>query len=266
MLSFRTKSGAAEPVKGAATKIVRIEKFTGAISYFGLATLPGGQRTLEWLREQASKAESFESAEVFANHLRDELNSILGKATFRNPLDKGIGMHFTAFERVNGELIPELFAITNFSSTDYNALHMDGVHATRETFANVRDRLNENDSQNGPFKNDVSDRSEHGAPRYRNAVLDFLRSGRILLYNNGNPRLFNIAQKALLDMLNYATSVHILQLPLTPALLRRLAQFPISYAVMVQQHFFKRGFRPAGGRTRNLSVTRDGSYCTDTDK
>ncbi len=263
LLSKRGRTGNVDPVEGRSTKIVRVDAFAGAISYFGLAVLPGDLRTLSWLREQASEAGNFQTPSDFANHLQDNLQGMIQVSRYRNPIDAGIGLHFSAYENIDGAKVPELFSITNFASTDYQSLHPDGIHLARETFRTLRTLYNAADPNNSPYLTDNSPVSEHGNVYYRKEVLVALQNGTILIYNNGNPLLFNPASGALFQMIRTAQQMRILR-QITPRALRKMAQFPINYAVMVQNEFFVKGYRTVGGRGHNLSVTPDGKYDSDT--
>ncbi len=61
------------------TKIVRVPRFDGAMSYWGLAAW-GAWSTLTFLRERAQRARDFNSAEAFAEdmnrRLRDAISSM----------------------------------------------------------------------------------------------------------------------------------------------------------------------------------------------
>lgn len=197
MITERQDDGSYKVVETAETKIVCVRPWAGIVTYFGLATVKeAGWSTLSWLRAQASQAAQLESPERFAHHLANSLQEELSRITLKDPLSKGIGIHFTAYERIDGYLIPELFAITNFSSIAYQELLPSGVRATRETYG---------------VAFSVSERpSDHGLPQYRHQVRGFLENGFYLVYNNGDPHMFNAAFQAIGTLFGAASQRHAL--------------------------------------------------------
>ena len=83
------------------TKIVRVPQFRGALAYWGLARYGKSWSTLDWLKERANDAVNYECSEQFARDLALRLNSTLSVLKFKNPLDKGVGIHFTAYEQIS---------------------------------------------------------------------------------------------------------------------------------------------------------------------
>src|SRR4030095_1045848 len=111
------------------TKIVRVEHWGGAMSCWGLATHDEHANnaewsTLKWLEARAGKPSSSPSPEDFAKSLAIDLGSALSKRHFIKPTDRGLGIHFSAYEHVDGCWIPELFAIKNW--TDDPAIRRAG--------------------------------------------------------------------------------------------------------------------------------------------
>ena len=115
------------------TKIIPVPAWRGAISYWGLATHKPDWRTLNWLRTRTSKAGTYSSAKDFAEAIASELTTALRARTFRSIRESGIGMHFTAYEKVNGYWIPELFQIRNWEDERYSTVRNE-IRVTRETF------------------------------------------------------------------------------------------------------------------------------------
>jgi hypothetical protein len=105
------------------SKIIRVPPWRGALSYWGLAQFDARQwSTVTWLEAFAKKASASSSPEQFANHLAVVLEQELSRLKFARSVDRGIGIHFTAYERVGGYWIPELFLISNWLDTSYRAL------------------------------------------------------------------------------------------------------------------------------------------------
>lgn len=125
--SLLTKSaadGTVVPIKKDHPKIILVPCFKGAISYWGkVKQVPAGEDAdnadwdaLDWIVENA-KPNSFDVSEPekFADSLADTMSYYLADVLMN--MDKGIGLHFTAYEEVDGRAIPELFLITNYSGS-----------------------------------------------------------------------------------------------------------------------------------------------------
>ncbi len=232
------------------TKIVHVRHWVGAMAYWGLAVHePHKWSTLDWLRQQANKANQFGSPEDFARFIGEQLNQSLSRMTFREEIEKGIGIHFTAYEWVDGYRIPELFAITNFESTEYKSLHPDGIRVTRETYNNVVE--------------DNSPRSEHGKPQYRHVVRKHLDTNGLLLYNNGDPLMFNSAAASIFSMFKVAAQRNILKVPTSAKAHREIARWSIELVSRMQRDFVQDGYQMVGGKPHDLSVTPNGEYESD---
>jgi len=230
-------------------KLVCVRRWAGVMSYFGLAA-HGSWLTLDFLRAEAGNATRFSRPEEFACHVASELNAMLSTRRFQTELDKGIGVHFTAYEDVEGYRIPELFHITNFDGTGYDRLLPGGVRVTRETYAT------------SPVW-DGSDRERHSEPRYRLAVKSLLDTGFMYMYNNGDPRLFNTAANAIGTMLAEASGRGALEPPTSTDAHRQLVGMPVKLVSAIQLEFFRQEYRVVGGKPHNLSVTPNGLYESD---
>jgi hypothetical protein len=109
------------------TKIIPVRHFRGAMSYWGLATTTAGWNTLDWLRDRAGGyARKFDNPEEYAKALRAELNQQFSKISLQEPGQPGLGIHFTAYEVVDGYRIPEMFKISNWTDLSYSAVHPGG--------------------------------------------------------------------------------------------------------------------------------------------
>ncbi len=224
-------------------------EYFGIMSFWGLAEIYN-QSTLEWLQQRAGAAGQFKGSEAFAIDIGHQLNEILPKLGLRDPLQAGIGIHFTAFELIDGYRIPELFAITNFESPDYAALHQDGIHVTRETY--------------GVAFQDPARPPEHGDTKHRHKVRTYLDSGNVLLYNNGDPRMFNSAAGAIQNLFGLAAQRGILKASADTRAHRDIVRWPIDLVANVQRNFVKDGYQLVGGARHTLSITSRGEYESDT--
>lgn len=249
LITFHARQPEYEVSDETSPKLVCVRRWAGIMSYFGLAA-HGSWSTLGFLKAESGKASNFTTPEEFAHHIASGLNSMLKTRKFQTEMDKGIGVHFTAYEDVDGYRIPEPFHITNFDGTGYDRLLPGGVRATRETYATSPGR-------------DGSDRDSHGEPRYRLAVKSLLDTGFVYMYNNGDPRLFNAAANAIGTMLTEASSRGALEPPTSTDAHRQLVGLPVKLVSSIQLQFFRREHRVVGGKPHNLSVTPTGLYESD---
>jgi len=248
-LTIMAPDGSRKVIEDKKPKIVRVRAFRGALAYWGLARF-GTWSTLDWLQQRAKDARSYTSAEEFALDLTRRLNSELDALKFKNPLDKGMGIHFTAYEQVSDYWIPELFHIRNWTDPSYSALFPSGFVCTRETYAtltNVQDRPD----------------SHREAP-CRLAVHHALQSQPLMLrFNNGDPVLFNPIANALLD----AVQAVMLRGHLRPSddkfhlsLVRR----PVQVVSELLADVSKPNMRVIGGKPHDLAIDPNGNTTSTT--
>lgn len=238
-----------EPIEWEKSKIIRVDAFRGIMSYWGLAwykTPDYDVFTYDWLHNRAKLARQYKSPEEFARSVADDLNRELSKVKFANLVDSGIGIHFTAHEYTDGYWIPEFFLISNWEDVKYQRVRSSGVGISRETYY---------------VDPDWGHNQDIAAPEFRMKVHAFLQEGRLLIYNNGDPIMYNTVANGI--------SRAVSELSLRGALkgiderhsLIALAQRPIEVVSAVQRDFCKEGTRLVGGRIHNLAVTSaNGEY------
>ena len=99
------------------SKIVQVPRFRGAMAYWGLAQFDAPRwSTRKWLAERAQQTGKSSGPEKFAKDLAGDLTAELLKLKLTGSTG-GIGIHFTAYESINGYWIPELFLISNWADT-----------------------------------------------------------------------------------------------------------------------------------------------------
>jgi hypothetical protein len=86
------------------------------------------------LQREAESAISHGSAETFAKHLASSLTRAIARIRFKNESDGGLGLHFTAYERIEGYWVPELFQIRNWVDEQYTSVNPNGFEVSRETY------------------------------------------------------------------------------------------------------------------------------------
>ena len=101
------------------------------MGYWGLAQCQNWS-TLDWLQGRAQTASQFSDPEQFANALAADLNGALANLPLTPFLEKGLGIHFTAYERINDYWIPELFLGSQIGRAFHIPLYDQRVLERRE--------------------------------------------------------------------------------------------------------------------------------------
>ncbi|SRR5712692_4003572 len=231
------------------TKIVPVPAWRGALSYWGLATQKPDWSTLKWLQVRAQKAREHSSAEEFAQAIASELTTALRSRTFQNTLERGMGMHFSAYEELNGCWIPELFHIRNWTDESYSAVR-ENFEVTRETFGatqNTRDRSG-------------ADRT----PERRLHVYKFLQEGKMLIFNNGDPALFNPIANSVLSTLSGLHQQGKLRDPTDVITHLAIARRPVEIASKLLTDFTRNDMRRVGGKPHDLAIAPNGQMTSTT--
>jgi len=251
LITRNSDEGTHEILDEVSTKIVPVREWRGIMAFWGLAVEPELYKwsTLDWLRERVSHAGEFNGPEPFALDLSERLNRVLSRMTFRRPNDKGLGIHFTAYERVDGYETPEFFLISNFADASYTQLRPDGIGVSRETYHHAYC---------------VDPQPEHRDAGFRHAVRDYLDRDGLLLYNNGDPLMFNPYAGATFDALRVAAERRILRLPADARTYRQFVSQPVELVSRLQRNYVKEGHRLVGGALHNLSVGPRDDYESDT--
>ena len=174
--------GTREILEDQQTKLVKVEAWRGAMAYWGLAQYGNDFKTLDWLRGRARQAGNHASAQAFADSMAHELSDLFTGFRVVRHTDKGLGIHFTAYERINDYWIPELFLISNWTDSSYSGV-LDSFKATRETYGTLQ-AINERPA-------------DHGDQAKRIDVHQALQRGIIFGFNNGDPVLFNPIARAI---------------------------------------------------------------------
>jgi len=240
--------GHREIVEDQRTKIVPVKYWRGALTYWGLAQFEQWS-TPDWLRRRAEVASRFSSPEEFGSVLAADLNEELTRLPLTNNVDKGIGIHFTAYERMGDYWIPELFLISNWAGIPYTNIRPTGIGMTRETY--------------GPLKR-IDPAPEHRELQYRLAVHQALQSGAMFRYNNGDPVLFNPVANAILDDFIELARRGVLNNPISNETHCALVRRPIEVVSKLLSDFSREGMRSIGGKPHDLCVSHTGDYWSNT--
>ena len=229
------------------SKIVPVKHYRGIMSYYGLAKC-GSWNTYDWLKAKAANARKYKSPERFVRALQKDLNRELKAIPVRDPKDKGIGIHFSAYERISDYWIPELFYLTNFETAQYKSLAPDGVHLGRETYHTIVN---------------VPASLKHRLKRCRLVVHDFLNTKRnILIYNNGDPIMFNAAANSIMNMFQTVAQRGQLKKSVNLNTYLKVGRRSVELVSEAQQYFCRKGSRTVGGKPHELGVTPNRQYYT----
>lgn len=246
LLTTRGAGGERVAVESEETKVIAVRHFRGALAYWGYAGSANGTRTVDWLRDRAAQATQHNTPEEFAGSLARQLQGWLQSQGVAMDARFGIGVHFTAYERVGDYWVPELFLISNFAEL-YTSLRGTGVGYSRETFATVTG---------------VPRSPEDRQPDRRRRVHEFLQQGNWFRFNNGDPVLFNPTADALAVMLDLARARGALA-ELNVTRLRHWTRLPVEMVGELQRKFYRPEVRIVGGRIHDLAVTPLGEYSSD---
>jgi hypothetical protein len=254
LLTIRNKAtpDSFDQVEWNLSKLVRLEKFCGTISFWGDAVaepkypIPKDKKKTEfkwtlyhWLTEKCKNI-SENSLEDFVRRLTQELKAEYAK---RQWLKYGIGLHVTGYELIEGTYIPELFLISNYANTGY--VELRDLSYSRETFHTITETPPE---------------ERHRDSECRKVVHQYLINGGLIIYNNGDPNLFNPVFKAIFDTYLHSRQLDKVKEIETLQNLISLIRRPIEIVAKFQSDFFKEDKMLIGGQVHDLAVWRDQSY------
>lgn len=241
-----------EQVEWNLPKLVRLEKFKGIISFWGGAVAEVkytssanitkqelGWTLYNWLNEKCKNIEELD-LEDFVKRLTNDLKVEYSKRKWSN---YGIGLHITGYEYIDNTFIPELFLVSNYADTSYITLRE--LSYSRETYHTI--------SNTPPADN-------HRELEYRKAVHSYLLTGEIIIYNNGDPTLFNPVFKAIWQSYLDSKAKNRVREISTLNNLISLVRRPIEFVSKFQSDFFKHDKILIGGQIHDLAVWRDGNY------
>jgi hypothetical protein len=258
-LTIRNDDGSRRIIKSQKSKIVGVRHFRGAMAFWGMGKI-GSSFTYDWLKRQVQDARDFDSPEAFAHAIANRLNERIARQRFVLPIHRGIGIHFSSYENVDGFWIPELFLIANWHPPYQKVAGM--VTASRHTYHWVTNQRNGNVGT-------------HGQQRFRLRVREFLNNNGMLIFNNGDPEMFNQVGGAVFHCIN---TLEYRGIAVQSESLKRyteLARLPVEVVSKIQESFCRRDeavtrgrrndrlgrdFRLVGGRIHDLTVTPEGRF------
>ncbi|MGD9994851.1 MAG: hypothetical protein AB7S69_16245 [Salinivirgaceae bacterium] len=244
LTEFDPNSNQIKHIEFKKSKIVPIRKFKAAAAYWGLAKV-GQWRTYDFLKAIAADADKYNSFEDFAVNMRNKLRAKIDGIKFNNPIHRGIGIHLIGYENINNKQIPELFLICNYTDPTYTKV--GDLSISRNLYKTLPDEFK---------KNGIS------LDEQRNQIVEFLDSGRLFIFNNGDPALFNPSANTIHAMFKTALDRKVMNKDYNNYM--RLASRPIEMIKKVQNDFFEKDYVRVGGQIHHLLITERGDFLSDT--
>jgi hypothetical protein len=223
-------------------KFVSYPQLRCVAAYWGIANIKVDSEivweTYDWLYSKGSLQSQFDSLESFGQHLKDDLLSIFNKYNIKN---RGIGIHLSGFEDIDGSWVPEMFLISNYTSTDYQ--HLGQLEYSRRTYL---DSYPDRDFDNIPIN------------VQRIQYLADLRTGSYSLYNNGDPIMFNNYANAYQQAIKNAGHKGILKGGLNRDFYIEQAKNPIKQVALFQRKYYIKESIVVGGKIHAITMDSTG--------
>ncbi|MBA4026768.1 MAG: hypothetical protein C0473_00860 [Cyanobacteria bacterium DS3.002] len=236
-------------------KIVILPNYNGAASWFGFAGfmdqgIPWAAN--DWLEKEYEKHKEKTPTE-FGEILVTQLNDLLGRNTGPMSPPRGMGIHLTFYETVQGKPVPELLWITNNNGITglggYKQGEGPAFVSQRQTFHNITKQEN--------FEN-------HGNPACRLVVDNYLSVIKPLPYQNGDNVLTNMP----INIVEALVETFLVRRELVSTdnlrIFGKRALFRVEFAALAQKCFALANKIKVGSPCFNLMITPTGEYFTDT--
>ncbi len=219
-------------------KMVYYHHLKCCASYWGLA-FNNNWNTYNWLESLKKDVGKYQTLEAFANYMKTSLEEGLNNIpNASDPKYGGIGIHLLGYEYIEGIWIPELFFITNYAGTDYKELKP--IQLSRETFGTIK-------KYNSNFTNDTN---EFNAQRKK--VHEHLNNNHILIYNNGDPLMFNPALNAIYSLIKEGEKRKTSKSKNNIETCRLMVRRPIEIIKSIQKDFYRENQIIVGGKIHDF--------------
>lgn len=248
------KDGNLEVMEKKQPKFIPFPKLRCVACYWGLAQVYDTNGKLiwsmnNWLKSQLKYSEDCKTIEQFGNQLTKSLNNILTTGIAKNVTKKGIGIHLAGFENFDNEIIPELFLISNYSLNNGFYSVNDRIDFSRRTYLDYKGETN--------FSTIQEQR------KYFKQVLDKMG---LLVYNNGDPILFNTFANSFYFLLAHSKNngklkdITLIKEKLKIKELKELASYPIKLVKEFQDKFYKENCIVVGGKVLSKTIDTKGQW------
>lgn len=231
-------------------KIIRIEKLQASFSYWGLAAKSkySNWTTYKWLCEIAKKGKDYNSLSDYAQFVKTELDKTITNLGIPKK-SSGIGIHLIGYENINGYKIPELFLISNFTDPSYRKVSNLGV--SRHLYGTLPEDFRSNYTATTIEEKQM-------------VVKEFLEKGRLFIFNNGDPEMFNPLFNGFKEVMNLSKKRKCFRNSKDIEIYRALAKRPIEMISKTQKDFYKSGKILVGGRIHDLVIEKNNGKFTST--
>lgn len=236
-----------EAIEFEKSKIISIEKYHAALAYYGFAKY-NRWNIYDWIKKQIQNYSSALDLSQFADQLKKDLDNKLDEFfSDKFDINRGIGIHLAGYEEFDGRLLPEMYHISNFKNPEYKEIRHMSVGPQLYKTLPLEYKIN-----NSPT-----------LQQRRQAVFTFIENGRMFIYNNGDPKMFNPLSNSFRDAyltLKDRQLTKTIDLELQLSLTRR----PIEFIKKAQIDFCEKGKRLVGGKIHDLSFNKFKIYKSNT--
>lgn len=232
-----------EVIESRKPKIVRVEKFNGSFSYWGYAAKSryGKWTTYDWLKKISNEAQNFTQLEDYAVFVKNQLE-LEFKVLRVDRKTAGIGIHLTGYEIYDGVKIPELFLISNYKDTEYQKI--GELNVSRHLFLTMPEEFRVGQENMTQKEKQL-------------AVKEFLAKGKIFIFNNGDPSMFNPLFEGYQSAMSLSKKRNLIKSANDIEIYRSMARRPIEMVTKAQKDFYKEGKIIVGGRVHDLVVVKN---------
>jgi hypothetical protein len=238
------KNTFSKPYEYKKPKLVYYHHLKCCASYWGLA-FNNNWDTYDWLESLKKEIGRYQTLEAFANYMKTSLEEHLKRMpNSSDPRYGGIGIHLIGYEYIDGAWIPELFFITNYAGTNYNELRPLGL--SRETFGTIK-------KYNPDFVNGISDFTSE-----RVKVQEHLNNNHILIYNNGDPLMFNPAFNTIFGLIKEGQRRNTSKSKNNIEIYRLMVRRPIEIVKTIQKDFYRENQILVGGKIHDFVFDQNG--------
>ena len=228
------------------SKIIPAEKYHAAIAYYGFAKC-GSWSFYDWIKRKIAAYGNSLTLEEFSVKLENDLKQALSSFFRKFDLDSGIGLHIAGYENKGNVVLPELYHICNFTDTTYKKVGEMSVGPQLY----------------GTLPTEYKSVDDDTIDKKKQKINQFLEEGRLFIFNNGDPELFNPFSNA------FFTSFMILQARKKTKYLdldaqRAITRRPIEMIKNAQIDFFLEGKILIGGKIHDLTIDKSKKYKSTT--
>ncbi|MEI8202910.1 MAG: hypothetical protein WCH34_07860 [Bacteroidota bacterium] len=247
---YNSRTKLSEIIESKKPKIVRIEKFLGSFSYWGLAakSKTSKWKTYDWLKSISNDSKDFDKLEDYALYVKDKLKVEI-KSLGLEKKYTGIGIHLTGYEDYSGVKIPELYLISNYTDEFYT--NIGELSLSRQLFITM------------PMEY-KSDEESLNQSEKQLKVKDYLSKGKMFIFNNGDPDMFMPMLTGYKEAMNIAKNRNAIKDSNDIEIYRNMARRPIEMVTKAQRDFYKKGKIIVGGRVHDLVVEKATGKYTST--